>query len=307
MDKQEFVGSLAANNLAPLWEVYEKLVINAPARTEPSVIWKWADMAPNIQKSSELVHGPDADHRVLLLTNPHLDGPPSTTSHIIAAFQCVLPGEETTPHRHTPAAMRIIIEGDGGATFVDGRRLEMYDGDLILTPNWTWHCHRNDSAKRTVWLDVLDLPLVGKLDAVFGQLEKPDDAAFPANTRALRFPWSDMAAQLDAAPDTGGARTVDYGGGETPLLPTLTPSAVALAAGAATSQRRAMANELFVVLGGEGESQIGEVTHQWGPNDVFTAPHWSWTRHAAKNDAHMIVISDGEIMKRLGLYREEAG
>jgi gentisate 1,2-dioxygenase len=305
MDKQEFVGSLSASNLAPLWEVYEKLVINEPARTEPSMIWKLADMAPKIQTSSELVHGPDADHRVLLLNNPHLDGPPSTTSHIIAAFQCVLPGEETTPHRHTPAATRIIIEGDGGATFVDGRRLEMYDGDLIITPNSTWHCHKNDSPKRTVWLDVLDLPLVGKLDAVFGQLSKPDDAEYPANDATLRFPWNDMAAALNAATDSGGMWTVDYGG-DGPLQPTLTPRAVALDAGAPSNRTRAMANELFVVLDGEGESQISDVTHEWVKNDVFTAPHWSWTRHEAKGgDAHMIVISDAEIMKRLGLYREE--
>ncbi|MFP6734148.1 MAG: cupin domain-containing protein [Rhodospirillales bacterium] len=309
MDKQEFVNSLSTSNLAPLWEVYEKLVINEPARSEPSVIWKWADMAPQIQKSAELVHGKDADHRVLLLNNPHLDGPPSTTSHIIAAFQCVLAGEQTSAHRHTPAAIRVILEGEGGATFVDGRRLDMYDGDLIITPNWTWHCHQNDSPERTVWLDVLDLPLVGKLDAVFGELSKPDGDAYPDNDATLRFPWKDMQDVLDeASPDAGGMRSVDYSGSAdgAPLLPTLTSRAVALAAGGPGETRRSMANELCVVLEGEGESRIGDVTHAWGPKDVFTVPHWSWARHQANGGvAHMIVISDREIMKRLDLYREE--
>jgi gentisate 1,2-dioxygenase len=311
MDKQEFVNSLSGSNLAPLWEVYEKLVINEPARTEPSVLWKWAEMAPLIEQSAELVHGKDADHRVLLLNNPHLDGPPLTTSHIIAAFQCVLPGEQTSAHRHTPAATRIILEGDGGATFVDGRRLDMYDGDLIITPNWTWHCHQNDSAKRTVWLDVLDLPLVGKLDAVFGQLSKPDGEAYPDNDAALRFPWRDMQGALDAAPaGADGMRSVNYTGSNTgaPLLPTLDSRAVAFTAGTPTGSRRSMANEIMVVLDGEGESRIGDVTHRWRPKDVFTVPHWSWASHQAMGGpAHMIVLSDREIMKRLDLYRQETG
>ena len=105
-------------------------------------------------------------------------------------------------------------------------------------------------------------------------------------------------------------RSLDYSGsgGGAPLLPTLTPRAVALAAGAPARKFRSMANELFVVLEGEGESRIGDVTHDWRKNDVFTVPHWSWARHQAKGGvAHMIVISDAEIMKRLDLYREETG
>ena len=161
-----FLAEVADNQLAPLWEIYHNLINHEPSRAEPAVIWKWRELEPMVARSAELVKGEEAEHRVLILNNPHLDGPPATTSTIVAGYQCVLPGEKTSPHRHTPAATRVILEGTGGATFVDGKRCDMYDGDLIITPNWTWHCHENDSEKRTIWLDVLDLPLVGKLDAV---------------------------------------------------------------------------------------------------------------------------------------------
>ena len=152
---------MQANDLAPLWQMYEKLVMDEPSRAEPSVMWKWTDMLPMIEKAGEVVQGKAADHRVLMLQNPHLDGRMATTSNIIAAYQCVNPGEKTSPHRHTPAATRVILEGAGGGTFVDGKRCDMFDGDLIITPNWTWHNHENDSGSRAIWLDVLDLPLVG--------------------------------------------------------------------------------------------------------------------------------------------------
>ncbi len=167
-EKGALLNSMDQSNLAPLWEVYEKLVINEPARTEPSVIWKWDEMLLLIEKSGELVHGQEAQHRVLIMKNPHLEGRPWAISKMVAGYQCVLPGERTSAHRHTPAATRIVLEGKGSGTFVDGKRFEMNEGDLLIAPNWTWHCHENDSARRAIWLDVVDLPLVGQFDAVFG-------------------------------------------------------------------------------------------------------------------------------------------
>ena len=289
-------------------------------------------MSAVIKKSAELVSGEAADHRVLILDNPHLEGPPATASTIVAAYQCVLPGEKTSPHRHTPAATRIILEGAGGATFVDGKRCEMYDGDLIITPNWTWHCHENDSGARAVWLDILDLPFVAKLDAVFGDMGPvdtfpenistlPDDAfssggLIPVSTSApvrhsprLRYPWSEVLATMDAAPaESDGSRTVAYcnpkDGG--PLTPTLDSRAIALKGGQATGKLRTTSNAVAIVLDGEGASEIGDQEITWGPKDVFTLPHWTWTSHRSATDtAHMIVISDREMLAKLNLLREE--
>ena len=333
-EKAAFSEEVAGNGLAPLWEIYQDLIVNEPTRTEPTVIWKWRELEPLVAKSADLVKGDDADHRVLILNNPHLDGPPATASTIVAGYQCVLPGEKTSPHRHTPAATRVILEGSGGATFVDGKRCDMFKGDLIITPNWTWHCHENDSEKRTIWLDVLDLPLVGKLDAVFGDMgpvvNYPENISTLENENfrsggllpetdksdvrhspRLRYPWKEVLQAIENAPplDDGSSRLnyvnpIDGG----PIIPTLSSQVLALRGEQETRSRRTTARTICVVMEGEGFSQIGNEKIDWEVNDVFTLPHWTWANHTAQSKrAIMITISDREIMKKLNLLREEVG
>ena len=43
----------------------------------------------------------------------------------------------------------------------------MEPGDLVLTPNWTWHDHFNPGKNNIVWLDVLDSHLNNYLDTSF--------------------------------------------------------------------------------------------------------------------------------------------
>ena len=38
-DKNSYLKTIAENNLAPLWEIYENLVVDEPNRAEPPVIW----------------------------------------------------------------------------------------------------------------------------------------------------------------------------------------------------------------------------------------------------------------------------
>ena len=45
----------------------------------------------------------------------------------------------------------------------------MQPGDFVITPNWAWHDHGNESDEPMVWLDGLDIPLVQFLDASFAQ------------------------------------------------------------------------------------------------------------------------------------------
>src|SRR5688572_5550273 len=78
-----------------------------------------------------------------------------------------MPGEIARAHRHSGSALRLIIEGQGGYTVVNGDRIPMYPGDLVLTPNWTWHDHANDTDAPMIWLDGLDTPLVRMLEAGF--------------------------------------------------------------------------------------------------------------------------------------------
>ena len=69
---------------------------------------------------------------------------------------------------------------------------------------------------------------------------------------------------------------------------------------------RSSAGTLAVVLEGSGESKIGATTHQWQPRDIFTLPEWAWTTHKATGTpARLLMVTDREVRRRLGLLREE--
>ena len=70
-------------------------------------------------------------------------------------------------HLHSPNASRTILSNKGGYTVVEGERCDATRGDLILTPNGTWHDHGNDSNEPVIWIDMLDWPLMEFLDCAW--------------------------------------------------------------------------------------------------------------------------------------------
>lgn len=318
---------MAEQHLAPLWQLYTSLVRREPQASEPSVAWRWSALQPALERAAREVGGDLADHRALILRNPHLGGRVATTTNLLGAVQCVLDGERTLEHRHTAAACRVVLQAEGAWTYVDGKRCLMEPNDFIVTPGWAWHSHANTSGARAIWLDLLDVPLMAALDTTYGSggpaAELPTtlpDEAFaagglvpeaetPAYTPRLRWAWRDVSAALDAAP-TGrdGSRELRFtdpmrGGAVTH---TLDARVLDLPAGRRTTARRCSANAIAVVLQGEGRSNIGEVTHHWSPRDVFTVPHWQWVTHEANSSpARLLFVSDHEALRRLGLARDE--
>ncbi|MGH7088693.1 MAG: cupin domain-containing protein, partial [Stellaceae bacterium] len=111
------------------------------------------------------------ERRALVFANPGLGGKPYVTNTIFAAYSLYNPGERAPVHRHTPAASRFALAGNGGFTVVEGEKLQMRRGDLVLTPNGTWHDHGNDGAEPVIWVDVLDVPLVESLNATMFEFD----------------------------------------------------------------------------------------------------------------------------------------
>jgi len=329
---RDLYDMMQAQSLAPLWDMYTQLVTRQPSRPEPSRVWKWDAYLPAVLRAAEAVTGELADHRVLLLKNPDAPGKMATTTNLIAGIQCVMPGERTVEHRHSASACRLILEGTGGSTFVDGKRCRMNTNDFIITPSLTWHGHENDSATRAIWLDMLDVPMLGYLDANFGAQGPapsypadvstitddafaggglvPADHAPPALTYSPRFhwAWSDVVKALDAMPaGADGTKRVRYtnplDGGA--VMATIDASVAEIGRGESVPARTT-ANGFCVVLEGEGESQVGDKRHAWRPRDIFTLPHWAWVAHKAHTPrARLLVVSDREVLRRLGLLREE--
>jgi gentisate 1,2-dioxygenase len=328
----DFLAAMAEKSIQPLWDRYHEVLADEPSAPDRAFLWRWAELQPFIERAGREVSMDEAERRVLMLVNPAFGGRVVTTTNLFAGIQILEPGEAARPHRHTASAMRFVMEGRGGATIVDGKHCPMEPGDLILTPNWTWHEHVNRGSERVVWLDALDMPLAAHFGAIFAEGGDPAhalpnvptiaDAAFAhggvipegegngaPHSPMFRYPWSAVLAALDAAPahDDGGVRvryTNPADGG--PVMPTMDCTAWRLARAQATRRARTTANAVCLAVDGEGASEIGGETIAWRRHDVFTVPHWSWASHRATSErAHLFVFTDREVLRRVGLLREE--
>ena len=56
-------------------------------------------------------------------------------------------GDIAPAHVHSPNASRTILSDKGGYTNVEGERCECRRGDIVFTPNGTWHDHGNDDRR----------------------------------------------------------------------------------------------------------------------------------------------------------------
>ena len=159
---QDYRDELTRLNLVPLWpNLRAVLPPGVPSRNTRPTHWPYATLKPLLMRAGELTPMEKAERRVLVLANPgHTLEKMQASAAIYLGMQLLLPSEWAPSHRHTPNAVRMVVEGEGAWTTVDGEKCPMSRGDLILTPTGLWHEHGHDGDKPVVWLDVLDLPIV---------------------------------------------------------------------------------------------------------------------------------------------------
>ena len=308
---QDYYAQLRAQHVTPAW-------IGGGISTEPRseavpYLWRWRDLRPQAMRAAELVGTQQAERRVLRLTNPKLPGVASNT--LVANIQIVMPGEIARAHRHSAAALRLIIEGRGGYTVVNGERVPMFPGDLVLTPNWTWHDHANDTDAPMIWLDGLDTPLVRMLEAGFYEEYPQERQDFGAAFNALQwhYPMSEMRTALErlAATNPGGSEGIilEYKNRLTggPVMPTIACHMQLLRAGEKTRGSRRVCRANYHVVEGAGYSVVGGQRLDWEDKDVFTVPTWTFCEHvnSGNRPAFLFSFSDAPVMKALNLYRNE--
>jgi len=218
---QDYRDDLTKLNLVPLWpSLRAVLPPKVPTRKTRPTFWSYQSLRPLLLRAGELTPMEKAERRVLVLANPgHGLEKMQASAAMYLGMQLLLPGEWAPSHRHTPNAVRMIVEGEGAYTTVDGEKCPMHRGDLILTPTGLWHEHGHDGTAPVVWLDVLDLPLVYYTEtsyAIEGQRQpvKPGHGeqayrsggvmptpVFERSNKAypmLRYPWVDARAALVA-------------------------------------------------------------------------------------------------------------
>src|SRR5260370_23967698 len=151
--------------LAPLWTALHVLLPQERVTEAVPHRWRWAEMREPLLEAARLVPLDQAERRVLVLRNPGLGGAYAVTATLFAGLQIILPGEAAPSHHHTPAALRLIVEGRGAFTTVDGIKCAMEPGDLIITPPMRWHDHGHEGSEPVIWPDGLDIPLVRSFEA----------------------------------------------------------------------------------------------------------------------------------------------
>ena len=328
---ERFYASTDQASLAPGWL--------RRGEERPAVVpflWKWSEVEPLVMRSGEVVT-PDRDvqRRVLRLANPALGH--GTTHTISAALQLLLPGECAPAHRHTPTAIRWILQGEGVYTTVQGDKCYMERGDLVLTPSWTWHDHNSEGEAPMIWLDGLDTPLVHNLHATFFENYPEDEQPVTGTgesiqkyaSGALRPAWEDTKlpysqlwhykwdrtyealwnlAQVDSSPfdDVAMEYSDPTTGGS--VLATMACWIQLIRPGIHTRAHRHTTSAVYQVFEGEGYSIIDGQRFDWSRGDLFVVPSWSW--HEFGNDssqeAILFSIQDNPVIKSLALFREEA-
>lgn len=218
---EDYRAQLTAQNLVPLWPGLRAVL--PPGKPRPNTkptFWSYEALRPLLLRAGELTPMEKAERRVLVLANPgHGLENMKASAAMYLGMQLLLPGEWAPSHRHTPNAVRMVVEGEGAWTTVDGEKCPMARGDLILTPTGLWHEHGHDGDQPVVWLDVLDLPLVYYMEASYAiegrrQPQHPGrgDRAYtrggmvptPVFGRSgkaypmLRYPWVEARAALEA-------------------------------------------------------------------------------------------------------------
>jgi gentisate 1,2-dioxygenase len=326
-------AELGAQNLVPLWpSLRGVLPPGKPAAKTVATAWSYAALRPLLMQAGALTPIEKAERRVLVLANPgHGLEKMQATPAIYLGMQLLMPGEWAPSHRHTPNAVRMVVEGEGAYTTVDGEKCPMRRGDLILTPSGMWHEHGHDGAEPVVWLDVLDLPLVYYMEASYhvngprqevldGQGEKSwvhagvvPTASFVRSDKPyplLRYPWSNTrSALLSLAQDqpTVDCVQVTYVNPETgrDVQNILGFYALMLHPGQTLQMPARSPAMVFHQIEGAAELRVQDAVFALAQADTCCAPGYSEVtlrNQSAAEPAFLFIADESPLHKKLGVY-----
>jgi gentisate 1,2-dioxygenase len=315
--------SVTAKNLVPLWPMMRAaLPHDKPTRRTQPVIWRYRDIRPKLLEAGDLTPIEKAERRVLALANPGLGlENMQATPSIFIGLQLIRPNETAPNHRHSPSAVRMVIEGSGGFTVVEGEKCPMEKGDLILTPSGLWHEHGHEGTGPVIWLDALDLPIVRALEASYAVEGEPQtvrnepDSSQSRYRRSglspyrsldarrtryplLRYPWNEVREALGAL-----AGVTPRGGRE--CMPVLGFSAIMLRPGETIAAPRRSSSAVLHVVEGEGEAEVDSVTLPYSDSDTIAIPTHAkvlLANRRTKSPAFLLQIDDAPLQRKCGFY-----
>jgi gentisate 1,2-dioxygenase len=340
----ELYADFADEGLIPLWTQRDDLMPLSPQSRARPHVWRWERLLPIARRAGDLVPvGRGGERRAMALSNPGLAGLPYATPTLWAAIQYLGPRETAPSHRHSQGAFRFVIDGEGVWTTVDGDAVAMRRGDLLLTPSWAFHEHRNATDAPMAWIDGLDIPLVSQLDAGFFEFgpQEPTTTQTPQRSRGERlwahpglrpialpdrpnspltaYRWEHTDAALTAQleleadgvratiePGHAGVRFSNPTTGRDALV-TIRTEMRRLRAGSRTTPTRDVGSAVWQVFDGEASVAVDDREFTAAKGDLFVVPSWSRVSLSAHGRVDLFRFSDEPVYEALGLARSVRG
>jgi gentisate 1,2-dioxygenase len=340
-EREAYYERIAGYDLSPLWEVNRRLVTPEPVIEAKPHLWDYQAIRASLLESAELITTKEAQRRVLILENPGLDKSHRIVESLFAGLQLIMPGEIAPAHRHSPAALRFIMEGEGAYTAVGGERSYMKPGDFIITPAWAWHDHGHEGDRPVVWMDGLDIPMVAAFGPLFFEIHPADQAPdsvppgdsqarWGANMRPVGQSWDKPESPIFNYPyersrealeqmhrhadwDPASGLKMQYVNPTTggSAMPTISTFLQLLPKGFSGETWRTTEGQVFSCTEGSGRVTVenGEetVTMDWKEKDIFCVPCWMPHRLEADEDSVLFCFSDRVAQEKLGIWREVRG
>jgi gentisate 1,2-dioxygenase len=290
---------------------------NVPETGVVPYVWPWNEMKSLMVEAGRLVGIDESERRGLVLANPGLGGKPYMTTTLFGDVQLLTPRETAPAHRHTTSASRFFLEGGGGYTVVEGEKCTMVPGDLVINPSFAWHDHGSEGDDEIIYLNVLDVPLVtalgavfydhdyakeGDADKAFQSVRKPLNASYDLyatggllpkfmprtvtpHSPQLVYRWEHVHEALQRLKSHDGdpydGIILEYinpeRGGS--VMPTMSFNMQMLRPSERTLSHRQTASTVYCAVDGRGYTQVGDARLHWEKNDIFVVPSWAWHHH----------------------------
>lgn len=331
-DRARLSRDLRSLNAKPVWERTTRM---GPGSSALPAIWHYRELRPQLLRAISVITAKEAERRVLMLENPGLPETGFITNSLFCGLQVIAPGEIAPAHRHAQNALRFIIEGEGAYTTVEGERVIMQPGDLVLTPGWSWHDHGHLGSAPAIWLDALDTAFGQFFGALFRD-DFPDDAQpvskpegnaaahygsnlLPIECRPgsrssplLLYPYDRTRDVLDrlarnSPPHPAHGIKMRYGNpiDRGYVYPTIAAFIQWLPKGFSGQTYRSTDGAVFHAVEGSGRVHIGGSEFLFVARDVFVVPPWTAHHFTSDSECVLFSYSDRAAQQTLGFWRED--
>jgi gentisate 1,2-dioxygenase len=194
----------------------------------------------------------------------------------------------------------VIANKPGTYIVINGARVDMAPGDLVLTPAWSWHGHVNEADETSYWIDFLDIPFIQLSEAMFFE-PYPASGLEPITAQGptpMRIP---SGAALGPGRE---AKTVEVG---KVIMPTIGMHLIRQPKGGRIKAPKSTVNNIYAVVSGSARfTPEGGPPETLGPGDVIAMPCWHAHNIEAAEDAVVFRVCDEPLFNALGLVRTMA-